>query len=184
MSTQTILWIPIAHRKYAEANGAKYDAEQRVWYVEGEIPSALVEYIALAPRARDYTKEAVPNCPICGHAMVWINTKKPFWGCSQYKNTDCQGSRPGDYAARYPTRFAAPKSISSNAAGSSTFVRGIHLTRILSLLRRCVKNNDKILIWLTENRTEFKGKSALELMGTKEGLRRVEAFILEAFDVS
>jgi len=183
MATQTILWIPTAHRRYAQENGAKYDAKQSVWYVDGAIPAPLADYVALAPRARDYTKETVPNCPACGHAMVWINSNKPFWGCSDYKNSGCSGSRQGDYLLHSRAAPVTAGTVANNATSTSTFVRSIHLTRILSLLHRCLDREDRVLIWLNENRVEFRGKNALELMGTTEGLRLVEKFIVEAFRI-
>jgi len=181
MAAQTILWIPIAHRKYAAANGAKYDFRQHVWYIDGEIPSSLAKYVLRTRRTRDVTKETVPNCPNCGRAMVWIDADKPFWGCPRYRHADCQGSYQMDCLPPAATRLAAFTALPSDAACTSTLMRGIHLTRILSLLHPRLESNEKILIWLNEARVEFRDKTALELMETKEGFRRVEEFIIEAF---
>jgi len=37
-----------------------------------------------------------PSCPVCGKPMVKRTnrmTKEPFWGCSDFFNTGCRGSR-------------------------------------------------------------------------------------------
>lgn len=132
MPTRTILWIPIAHRRHAEENGARYDAVQGVWYVDGEVPAALREYVPHPARTTNNTTNAPP----------------PY----------------------HDDRTASE--------------RGIHLSRILSLLRQYLKNDEGILMWLTEIRSELGGKSALEMMGTGAEFRHVEALILDAFDFS
>src|SRR5690606_12140959 len=92
----------------------------------------------------------------------------------------CRGVRREDYSVCTSTRAAIVRRRAETSVCSTAFVRGIHLTRILSRLRQYLAH-DRILIWLNENRVEFRGKSALELLGTTEGLRQVETFIAQAF---
>ena len=184
MTTQTILRIPAAHRKYAVETGARNDPEQRVWYVNGEIPPTLADYVPTTRRARDYTQETVPSCPSCGRAMIWIDADIPFWGCSRYRNVGCRGNRRAAHMPQAASRLASPETGSNDVVCTSTRVRQIHLTRILSQLHQHLESNDRILHWLNENRVEFKDQSALDIMGTREGFRRVEKFIIETFQPS
>ena len=181
MTSQTILRIPKAHRQYAVEHGARYDSAQHVWYVVGDVPPALTEYVPRARRVRDYTKETVPSCPNCGRAMIWIDADVPFWGCARYRNAGCRSTHPRGYTRHMAATSSLPNAISNDPTKPSTFARKIHLTRLLSLLHQHLKGNDTILDWLNARRAELDGKSALESMDTLEGFRRVEKFISEAF---
>lgn len=183
MPTQTILWIPIAHRRYAETNGAKYDAKLGVWCVEGNIPPALIDYVSVESRTREPIQEIGPRCPHCGQPMAWVDSDRPFWGCRKYRNVDCRSIQPADYLPHVCTSSTSGSAPPHYPECSSALVRGIHLHRILSLLHQCVENDEGILMWLNQNRAELGGKSALELMETGTGFQHVEAFILNAFDL-
>lgn len=185
MTSQTILRIPHAHRQYAVENGARYDPKQGVWYVNGEVPPALSEYVPIVRPARDDTRETVPHCSNCGRAMIWIDTDVPFWGCARYRNAKCRNAhRPGDYTFHPLTTPVTPRTISDSSVQPSALARKIHLTRILSLLHQHLQGNDAILAWLNKCREQLDNKSALESMDTLEGFRRVEKLIDEIFNAS
>lgn len=183
MPKRTILVIPRAHRRYAEAHGAVYDPVEGVWYIEGEVPAELSDYVVNAPRSRDFTREIVPSCPVCNSRMTLRAGKKTgdFWGCTKFPR--CKGTRSIDYDPvspvwKDPAKTAIPK---PQPALSDDVI--CQVGRVVDLLERCIPDRKRAEDWLKCKRVSFGNHTAIELMKTVRGCAQVEKLLRDSFDI-
>jgi uncharacterized protein (DUF2384 family) len=86
-----MLDVPAGMAQYAKLHGAQFNTHRRYWFVYGEVPPELVNFIPKPVRQKTTVQE--PFCPRCGSHM----TKRPsrygeFWSCSAFARTECRGS--------------------------------------------------------------------------------------------
>jgi ssDNA-binding Zn-finger/Zn-ribbon topoisomerase 1 len=181
---RTVLDVPAAQARFAEDRGAEYDAHLHVWYVDGDIPIELAEYVPSILRSRDYTSEVVPSCPRCHSRMVlrFTNIAEDFWGCSNFPR--CRGARSGDYDVAQKTNPHHKPPFSSSEPGdeASPELR-VEQERLLAFVKQCLPNGPEMLRWLNFPRHRFDGKNAISMLKSREGCDKVDSLLRETFQI-
>jgi hypothetical protein len=185
---------------YAKTHGAKYDALNRQWYVEGEVPPELVN---LVPHiANPIFEEVAPACPKCQASTVKRRNGKTgayFWGCSRYRSDGlgCKGyidyeewlakqleDKPGRVTDYLEQKGALPKMspsepVQAKAATSGDDQRVLRWAQITELASRECGGAAQASRWLNTPKIALKGKTPIEAMTTDAGCNQVEKLLRE-----
>lgn len=176
---RTVLNVTPDTRRHAKANGARWDASKREWFVEGDVPPDLVNLLPHTPNPT--TKEVTPNCPICQAVMVRRgnrNTGSQFWGCSRYRSDGrgCAGhidSAITNAAVSHSAPVLAKVTISEDDP---------RMTRWTQITERAVQECGSIeqaKAWLNTSKIALKGETPIEAMTRREGCDAVERLLRE-----
>lgn len=117
--------VPPAMSDYCEQQGAQHDRNSRKWYVDGEVPPTLENFVVRAPRERkrDYSHK----CPLCGgHLMERhrIRDGELFLGCSSFPSCKFTTAWPyeesGNVIDALPNSFIGTNRAPKDAATTTT----------------------------------------------------------------
>ena len=188
---------------YAKTHGAKYDALNRQWYVDGEVPPELVN---LVPRKPNPTfEEVAPACPICQASTVKRRSKKSggyFWGCSRWRpdGQGCKGyidyeewlaeqleAKPGrvtdylteDTHAKAKVATPPPRSEQSQVRITGDDLRVERWAQITELATRECGGAAQASRWLNTPKIALGRKTPIETMTTDAGCSQVEKLLRE-----
>jgi hypothetical protein len=194
-SGRTYLNVPYETREFAKRHGASFDKILRTWYVQGEVPLELTNFLPQEPRVRAHV--VAPVCPRCGCSTVLRTETKDgswFYGCSGYRTTRCRGT------VDYDNRLAAIGVDGDTSAIAS--LRRIayeksekpskhiplkaqldvsHQEAIAELAKLGVNvfgDQIKFMGWLVGPKRTFDGKTPTQEMQTLEGCERVKQLLL------
>lgn len=193
MGERTYLDTSDGMADYAERHGAKHD--EYGWYIEGDVPAALVGLLPKEPNRPAYVQS--PSCPKCGASMI-LRPGKPrdFWGCSQYRITKCRGTvdyerhldaLEGDGPSKSVANFLVKPDRASDInrptqhTVSSPLQEEIH--RVIALAVEIRGNGVRAEEWLTKPKVGLRGKVSptgipLDVMRDSiEGCRQVAALL-------
>lgn len=183
-----MLAVPPAHAGYAKQFGAKFDHQQRQWFVHGDVPDELLSYVIVPARTRDYTQESAPACPKCHAGMVVRKARSgdrpPFWGCSRFPG--CDGTRTMDDTVADTSWQRAPEPLfkpSSNDSPTDDVDTQLQHTiaETLILCRTLMPHGQQWKVWLRTPRVRFGHQSAQDVMITLEGCLDVQKLLHETF---
>lgn len=192
----TLLAVPEDAIAHAKRFGAKYDPTTKQWFVTGDVPRELLNYL---PRvANQQFHEPTPSCPQCGGAMrkIYRVDGSAFWGCLAYFRTGCRGLI--DYV-EYLEALAPlttlgdflpnEKGLKSVSEAQTPTLRSLqrkpphHLTaRWLAITQEALQligSERRATRWLEQPKLAFNNKSPTEMMGTDEGCDAVVRLLRE-----
>lgn len=192
MENRTYLDTSDGMNAYANKHGAKYDNELGKWYVDGEVPNALV---GLIPKNRNKAVHIVaPSCPLCGSHMLERTRNRDsnqFWGCSRYPR--CKGTLEledyldfleqggpktvSDFLLSNDTETKSPSSNTKKRSSISPTLL-IEVERIVMQAARVLGGTTRAEKWLSSPKVALKAKTPLEIMATEEGCRLIEKLLM------
>lgn len=147
---------------YAMRFGASFDPHEERWYVDGEVPGALIGLVPQVPR------DLLPPCPTCGGPMalrIQQATQMKYFGCRHFPV--CRG-----------TLAIEPSGTDSQRANG--------FTNDLSRMRHLVVTGATAAFggdgtlsatWLSTPHAQLDGKAPLKMLATAEGAQRVLTLI-------
>lgn len=165
----------------AKAHGAYQAGDTGEWFVDGEVPGALISFIVQTGRVRDYAAETVPQCRLCGCQMVARHnrtTGDPYWSCSSPR---CPGTQRFDDAlsARRQRDYATP--------GKAEPVVFEDKQRAAMLVARAIasfRSEGAAMRWLKDRKVALRGsgETPWEAIKTLAGCALVERLLDERFE--
>jgi hypothetical protein len=189
------LVVPTEMIGYAKHHGARFDGGKREFYVVGDVPAELFNFLPReAPKAKPHV--VAPMCPICTFHMVLItNTKSGSWfyKCAQRFVRNCRGTV--DYErhlksvgqATDGSAFSAFASSQENGTAvvkaksvpkaSLTMTHKIAVAEIAQLGVEILGSSASFKSWLESPKTALGKRSPLEEMRTLEGCEKVNALL-------
>jgi ribosomal protein S27AE len=91
IAATTALNVPPEMAWYAKAHGAGFDKHHGCWFVSGDIPPELANFLPKPSRPAITMQQ--PFCPRCGTHMIKHRSRYgEFWRCSAFGRTECKGS--------------------------------------------------------------------------------------------
>lgn len=192
--TRTELIVPSEMGPYAKKHGATFDQVSARYFVIGEVPSELVNFL---PRERREKAHIQPPTCRCGlHTRLITNTKSGSWfyGCSNYphcrqtvdyeKHLRDIGSSGDMSAVSALSKEPEPKRSRGKALVSETVKSGYPIeyqSEMADLVRVGVEvlgSQTQLLKWLSGPKVSLEGQAPTELMKTVEGCRKVKSVLL------
>lgn len=185
---------------YAKTHGAKYDASNRQWYVDDEVPPELANLVP--HKANPTFEEVAPACPKCQASTIKRRNGKTgayFWGCSRYRadGQGCKGyidyeewlakqleDKLGRVTDYLEVKGALPKvshsaPVQAKAAISGDDPRVLRWAKITELASRECGGAAQASRWMNTPKIALKGKTPIEAMTTDGGCNQVEALLFE-----
>jgi hypothetical protein len=183
---------------YAKTHGAKYDASNRQWYVDDEVPPELANLVP--HKANPTFEEVAPACPKCQASTIKRRNGKTgayFWGCSRYRadGQGCKGyidyeewlakqleDKPGRVTDFLEEKGAQPKvshsePVQAKAAISGDDPRVLRWAQITELASRECGGTAQAGRWLNTPKIALRQKTPIEMMTTEEGCAAVERLL-------
>lgn len=192
----TLLVVPEDAIAHAIRFGAKRNWKTKQWYVAGEVPNELLNYL---PRvANQRFLEPIPSCPMCGGPMrkIFRVNGNTFWGCFAYFRTGCKGAIDyldylegaassktlGDFLPKNERLTAVVEPPNTTLQSLQTepphhlVARWVAITQEALLL---IGNERRVIRWLEQPKLAFKNKSPIAMMATHEGCDAVVRMLRE-----
>lgn len=184
---KTFLEIPASMSAYAKGHGAQFDYRLRQWFVVGDVPAALTDFLPAIRRTR--TNEVGPSCPKCGSHTVMKYRKSDgngFWSCARYPS--CRGAVEWTEGGAKPVAEVALRTLTAGEGEVKFDARETERKRTAGALRirwtQIIADAAEVLgspeateLWLTSPSQSLTGKKPVELMDTLDGCARVEVVV-------
>ncbi len=182
MAERTLLEITDAIREMAEQNGAYHDKKLNEWFVDGEVPDALVSFVVKEKRRRDYVAETVPQCRRCGTHMTLRNnstTGKAYWICASVRCGDIRSLE--DVGVELKSETGQPE---QSAAASVQFQDKVRAARIIARAIELFRDEPKAMAWLESPKVGLRNHGDIPLVAIKTlgGCAITERLLDERFD--
>lgn len=166
------LLITSATEEYAKEYGAQFD-RKRGWYVVGEVPVELEEFLIRSPRKR--TENITVYCPQCGGQMKLKKSRAGniFWSCMLYPK--CRGSRNVedtgvDSEAKPIAEIVEPKTVNKN--GANVEIKNgaeAEIAQIVALALKELGSNGNVEAWFSSPKVALNGKRPFDVIRSAAG---------------
>ena len=192
---RTELIVPSEMGPYAKKHGAIFDRVRARYFVIGEVPSELVNFLPRERREREHIQP--PTCRCGLHTRLITNTKNGSWfyGCSNYPH--CRQTvdyekhlrnigRSGDMSAvsalskePQPDRSKGEALVSETVKGGYPIDYQSEMADLVRVGVEVLGSQTQLLKWLSGRKVSLDGQAPTELVRTVEGCRKVKSLLLE-----
>lgn len=184
---KTFLEIPASMSAYAKGHGAQFDYRLRQWFVVGEVPVALTDFLPAIRRTR--TTDVGPSCPKCGSHTVMKYRKSDgigFWSCARFPS--CRGAVEWTEGCATPVAEVALRTWTAGEGEVKFDARETERKRTAGALRirriQIIADAAEVLgspeateAWLYRPSQSLSGRKPVELVANLEGCARVEVVV-------
>jgi hypothetical protein len=189
MTKRTKLNVTQAVEKFTTEYGAYFDKASGEWFVDGDVPVELEEFVECKVRSRDYTSEYVPQCDECGNRMITRTnsaTGEPFWGCCTFPRCRCMKRFDID-AIKVAQTLSVAKSSTREQEDNQELnkVPEEIKDRAGAIIRRAIElfcANAMALKWLNSPKFALGNKTPFQAMIDSNGCAVVERILEERFE--
>ena len=193
----TFLDVPADAFAHAKRFGAKRNRSGN-WYVTGEIPHELLNYLPKRPNSKFY--EFVPSCPICGASMRkhMYRDGKLLWRCYKRFQSRCQGAidyldyldkiaptaKIGDLLARDEGQGQTATPTPGDSQAQPTVLNPLkrRWEQIVNEALVTLGSRRQVMAWLQQPKLALGNKSPMETLGTEDGCNAVMKLLQALWD--
>ena len=179
----TYLEVPRAQIAYAIAHGARREPSTGNWFVPGNVPPELAELVPMPIRPRSLQQG--PSCPKCGSPMVERSRKRdgaPFWGCTQWRGTGCNGVLSSNYADDVHISKAIHRAMTTMETSTSLLAPDVkdlpsRMRHVFNLaLEKC---GAQATSWFNTPKVALQQKTPIQVLNTMQGCDQLEKLLIE-----
>lgn len=189
----TWLAVPLDAASYARRHGARWSARDRAWFVVGDVPPELVNYLPAEERSK--VAAGPVQCPICSAPMFRRLNRQDgtyFWGCMRWPTFGCKGAVSLESTVDMgdsPIKSAADWLLGQVEAGRrpDSCLNGRELasrealTELLSAAILVLGSVEQTVKWLRMKKVGLGYKMPVECLGTADG-RAAVLKLLDSID--